>query len=302
MKLSMESMFSGLDRGWKNLHWTCGLSDCQNKLFMRSVPQSCVGIRMGETWYCSMDCFVKATRHQLSALTGIRSMNIPHTPRVSIGSVMLSKGYLTDGELRSAVAESRVNGEALEDALVRLGLVDEWHLASARAIQWGYPVLGRDRISQSVDMDLPLSLIRTFSAAPLHYSKSSERILMGFVYRVDDSLLRSLEQVTGCRTEPCFITPTELHYQLERLEAVRESKEVVLDSSMTAAEMANVVGGLALEITARDTSLSRCRDHVWMRLSGKRRTIDVLFRGRRSGSARKCDTFAASEEGMRAAG
>lgn len=302
MKLSMESMFSGLDRGWKNLHWTCGLKDCQNNLYMRSVPQSCVGIRMGANWYCSMDCFVKATRNELSALTGIRSIDMPHTPRASIGSVMLSKGYLTEDELRVAVTESRMNGEALEDALVRLGLVDEWHLASARAIQWGYPVLGRDRISQSVDTDLPLSLIRTCSAAPLHYSKSAKRIVIGFVYRVEHSLLQSLEQVTGCRTEPCFITPTEMHFQMERLEAGRESREVVLEASMTAAEMANVVGGLALEIKARDASLSRCRNHVWMRLSGKRHMMDVLFRGRRPVVAHKCDTFIAHEEGMRAAG
>ncbi|HSY37742.1 MAG TPA: hypothetical protein VK814_18450 [Acidobacteriaceae bacterium] len=302
MKLSMESMFSNLDRGWTHLHWTCGLRDCHNKLFMRSVPQSCVGIRMGETWYCSMDCFVKATRNQLSALAGVRSIDMPHIPRASIGNVMLSKGYITEEELRGAQAESRLNGETQETALVRLGLVDEWHLASARAIQWGYPVLGRDRISQSVDTDLPLSLIKSFSATPLHYSKSAKRILMGFVYRVEHSLLHSLEQVTGCRVEPCFITPTELHYQMERLEAARESREVVLEASMTAAEMANVVGGLALEITARDASLSRCRDHVWMRLSGKRRMIDVLFRGRRPGVARTCDTFVASGERMRAAG
>ena len=302
MKLSLESMWSGLDHSWKNLHWTCGLRDCNNKLFMRSVPQSRVGIRMGETWYCSMDCFVRATRHQLSALADVRSIDMPRTPRVPIGRVMLSKGYLTDEELRGARAESQLNGEALENVLVRLGLVDEWHLASARAIQWGYPVLGRDRISQSVDTDLPLSLIKTFSAAPLHYSQSAKRMLMGFVYRVEHSLLHSLEQVTGCRAEPCFITPTELHYQMERLEGARESREVVLDNSMSAGEMANVVGGLALEIKARDARLSRCRDHVWMRLSGKRRMIDVLFRGKRPGIARKCDTFVASGEGIRAVG
>jgi Type II secretion system (T2SS), protein E, N-terminal domain len=302
MKLSLESLLSGVDRGWKNMHWACGLGACQNKLFMRSVPQSRVGIRMGETWYCSIDCFVKAARNRFSALTGGRSIDMPHTPRASIGSVMLSKGYLTDEELRGAQAQSRVSGEELEAALVRLGLVDEWHLASARAIQWGYPVLGRDRISQSVDADLPLTLMRTFSAVPLHYSKSAKRMLMGFVYRVEHSLLHSLEQVTGCRAEACFITPTELHYQMERLEAARESREVVLEDSMTAAEMANTVGGLALEITARNVSLSRCQDYVWMRLSGKRRTIDVLFRGRRSGTVRECDTFPASGEGIRAAG
>ncbi len=302
MKLSLESVLSGLDRSWKNMHWACGLGACQNKLFMRSVPQSRVGIRMGETWYCSIDCFVKATRNRFDALTSGRSIDMPHTPRVPIGSVMLSKGYITEEELRGARAQSRLNGEKLEATLVRLGLVDEWQLASARAIQWGYPVLGRDRISQSVDADVPLTLMRTFSAVPLHYSMSAKRMLVGFVYRVEHSLLHSLEQVTGCRAEPCFITPTELHYQMERLENARERREVVLEDSMTAAEMANTVGGLALEITARNVSLSRCQDYAWVRLSGKRGMIDVLFRGRRAGVARKCDAFLASGEGIRAAG
>jgi hypothetical protein len=302
MKLSLESIFSGLGRGWKKMHWACGLADCQNRLFMRSVPQTRVGIRMGETWYCSIDCFVRATRYRFSALTSGRSIDMPHTPRVSIASVMLSKGYLAEEELRAVRVQSRLSGEELDVTLVRLGLVDEWQLASARAIQWGYPVLGRDRISQSVDADMPLTLLRAFSAVPLHYSMSAKRMLVGFVYRVEHSLLHSLEQATGCRAEPCFITPTELRYQMERLEAARESKEVVLEDSMTAAEMAKVVGGLALEITARDVSLSRCQDYVWMRLSGKRRMIDVLFRGRRLGIARNCDTFLASVEGIRAMG
>ncbi len=34
---------------------------------------------------------------------------------------MLSKGYITDEELRGARAESQERGEALENALVRLG-------------------------------------------------------------------------------------------------------------------------------------------------------------------------------------
>ncbi len=302
MKLSLESIISNVDRGWKNLHWSCGLRTCQNKRFMRSVPQSRVGIRMGETWYCSIDCFVKATRDRLSELTGGRSIDMPHTPRVPIGSVLLSKGYLTEEELRGALAQSRMSGEELEVELMRWGLVDEWQLASARATQWGYPVLGRDRISQSVDADVPLTLMRTFSAVPLHYSTSAKRLLVGFVYRVEHSLLHSLEQVTGCRAEPCFITPTELHYQMERLEAAQACREVVLEESMTPAEMANAVGGFALEVTARDVSLSRCKEYVWMRLSGKRRMVDVLFRGRSPSIARKCDTFLASGAGIRAAG
>jgi hypothetical protein len=302
MKLSMESVLSGLGRGWKNMHWACGLEDCHTKRFLRSVPQSRVGIRMGETWYCSVDCFVKMTRHRFSALARVTNLDMPHTPRVSIAAVMLSKGYLTEEDLHSAQIQSRMNGEDLEAALVRLGLVDEWHLASARAIQWGYPVLGRDRISQSVDANLPFTLMRAFSAVPLHYSKSSKRILMGFVYKVEHSLLHSLEQMTGCRVEACFITPTELNYQMERLELGLENREIVLEDSMTAAEKANTVGGFALEIRARDVNVSRCKDYVWMRLSGRHRSVDVLFRGKRAIAVRGCDDFDASAEGIRAVG
>jgi hypothetical protein len=215
---------------------------------------------------------------------------------------MLSKGYLTETELRSAQANSRSNGEELEELLVRMQLVDEWQLASARAIQWGYPVLGRDRVSQLVDADLPLTLIKGFSAVPVHYSSGAKRLVIGFVCRVEHSLLHSLEQVTGCRAEACFITPTELHYQMERLESSRESKEVILEDSLTATEMANVVGGVALDIKARHASLSMCRDYVWMRLSGSRRMIDVLFRSRRSNASRKCDNFLTSLQGLQAAG
>lgn len=257
---------------------------------------------MGETWYCSVDCFVKMTRHRFSVLASGRNLDMPHIPRVSIESVMLSKGYVTEEELRSAKDQSRLGGEDLEAELVRLGLVDEWHLASARAIQWGYPVLGRDRISQSVHADLPLTLMKAFSAVPLHYSRSSNRMLMGFVYKVEHSLLHSLEQVTGCRVEPCFITPTELHYQMERLQLSAENREIVLKDSLTAAEKANTVGGLALEIRARDVRLSRCQEYVWMRLSGKHRMIDVLFRGKCSIAGRKCDRFVVAAEGIQAAG
>ena len=301
MKLSLGSVVSGVERGWKSMHWACWLEGCQNHLFLRSVPQSRVGIHMGETWYCSIDCFVSATRQRFALLTSGRNLDMPHTPRVSIASVLLLKGYLTEGELACAENRSRSSGEDLETVVVGTGVVDEWQLASARAIQWGYPVLGRDRMSQSVDAELPLTLMKEFSAVPLHYSSRAKRLVVGFVYRVEHSLLHSLERVTGCKAEPCFITPTELHYQIERLEAARESREVILDNSMTAAEVANVVGGLALDIRARDVSLSRCRDDVWMRLSGKRQMTDVLFRVRRASVARKCNTLGLSSESIQAA-
>lgn len=302
MNLSLEAVLSSVDLGWKKMHWTCGLADCHSKRFLRSVPQSCMGIRLGETWYCSIDCFVKAARKRFAGLARGRSLDMPYTPRVSIGSILLAKGYLTREQFHDAEAQGRATGEELEEVVVRQGVVDEWHLASARATQWGRPVLGRDRISLPVDAGVPLRLMKSFSAVPLHYSERAQRLLVGFVYRVEHSLLHSLEQMMGCRAEPCFITPTELHYQVERQEAARDSREVVFEDSMTALEMANAVGVLALEIRAREVRFSHCQEYVWMRVSGKRKRIDALFRGSRTQVIRQRNILEDSGEGIRAVG
>jgi hypothetical protein len=203
---------------------------------------------------------------------------MPHNPRLSIGLVMLSKGYLTDDQLRYAMTQSRMHGEDLETALIRLGLAGERQLTAARAAQWGYPILGPDRVGQPVEVDLPTVLLNACSAAPLHYSPAAKRFLLGFVYRVEYSLLQALEQVTDCRAEPCFVTPTDFSEQMVRVNAAPDYEEVVVDEIQTPAQMAKTVGGLAVEVAAREARFAQCRNYVWTRISGKRRTVDVLFR------------------------
>jgi hypothetical protein len=259
------------------MYTPCGLHTCPNTLFMRSV-QSRVGICVGETWYCGPDCFSAAAALRFSALASTKVLEMPHSPRLSIGLVMLSKGHLNDDQLRLALAESQSHGEELEAALIRLGLASERQLTAARAAQWGYPVLGRERIGQIIESDIPFKLLRCCSAAPLYNSTAAKRLLLGFVYRVDHGLLSALEQMTGFRTEPCFITPTEFAEQMERLTSVPAFEEVVFDDLKTPAQMGKTLGGFVVEVGAREARFAHCGDYAWTRLSGKRQTVDVLFR------------------------
>ena len=48
--------------------------------------------------------------------------------------------------------------------------------------------------------------------------------------------------------------------------------------------MAKTIGGFAVEIGAREARFAQCRNHVWTRLSGKKSTVDVLFRTRATAS------------------
>jgi Type II secretion system (T2SS), protein E, N-terminal domain len=280
MNLFLESILSAFRRGWKNMRAVCGLPTCQNTMLMRILPQSRVGIRVREAWYCSVDCFSEAARARLSVLSGERVSELQHTPRRSLGLLMLSKGYLTSDQLQLAVAQSQLQDEQLEVTLLRLGFVNARQLAAARAAQWGYPVPGQELMGQPVAADIPSTLLRTYSAVPLYYSMTAKRLLLGFVYRVDHSLLHSLQQVTGCRVEPCFVTSTELSEQMARLSAVPDWREVVLEDPLTPAQMARTLGGFAVEVQAIEASFTLCRNYIWVRLSGKRRKIDVLFRAR----------------------
>jgi hypothetical protein len=294
---SPVDFFRALARhGLKNTQAQCALRSCHNALLIGSVPQRRVGIRVGVRWYCSVDCFAEATVSRLGSLASGRLMQMPHKPRLSIGLVLISKGQLTDHQLRYAVAESQLNGERLEAALVRLGLATEKQLAAARAAQWGCPVLAQELLSEAVEADLPATLLQHYSAAPVHYSVLTKRLLLGFVQRVEHTLLHAIEQVAGCRAEPCFITPTESREQMGRLTAAPDYKEVVLEDPLTPAQMARTVGGFALEVSAREASFASCQDFVWTRLSGKRHTVDVLFRGRSLPEVNRGEGDLASEE------
>jgi len=277
MRLSLESLAPAASRRWRNMYTPCGLLTCPNTLFMRSV-QSRVGITIGDTWYCGPDCLAAAATMRFAAVASTKVLEMPHTPRMSIGLVMLSKGYITDQHLRLASAESQSRGEDLESVLLRLGLASEKQLTAARAAQWGYPVLGYERAGSLLQSDIPFELLRSCSAVPLHRSPAAKRLLLGFVYRVDHGLLNSMEQITGFRAEPCFITPTEFAEQMQKLTSAPAFEEVVFDDPKTTVQMGRTVGGFAVEIGAREARFAQCRDYAWTRLSGKIRTIDLLFR------------------------
>jgi hypothetical protein len=246
---------------------------------MRSI-QSRVGVTVGGEWYCSADCFVAAVRKRYSSLSATKVVETRHVPRRPIGLLLLSKGFLTEQQLRAAVRDSLRLGEDLEQTLKRTGVINDQQIAIARAAQWGYPVIGQDQPILEVEADIPAILLRACSAVPVHYSAAAKRLVIGFVERIDHSFLSSLEEITGILPEPCFITPTQFAEQLRCLTPPPRWEEIVSDVDCTPAQMANTTGRFAIEIGARDARFQRCKDRLWTRLIGKRRVLDLLYKTR----------------------
>jgi len=280
MRRSLLSFLPGVDRGLKNMRTPCDNRTCHNTQLMRSIPGGKPGIQVGQAWYCSADCFAQAARETLTVLSFPRPLEAPRAPRLSMGLALHLKGALTKEQLQTVSAESQRSGEDFEATVLRLGLVTEQQIASARAIQWGYPVLSHDYVGHTVQVDVPRAVFEACHAAPLHFSQAAKRIVLGFVYRIEHSVLEAIEQMTGCRVEPCFMTATDFARQIELVTPAPNYQAIVAEPGPPE-KMARTLGRAAVEIGARDARFVRYKNLVWARVTGKRGIADVVFRGNR---------------------
>ena len=295
----LQRWMTSLRPRWKRLRAACGLETCHNRWFASDLPRIRPGICVRDAWYCSVDCFAAAAKTRIERLAAVRVIQKEHRPRLSVELTLLSKGYLTEDQHRFAATEVKRRREEPEAALLRLGLVSEKQLAAARAAQWGCPALGPDHLALPLEADLPALLLREYSAVPIHYSAAPKRLLLGFVHRVHHDLLQSIEHVTGCRPEPCFITRAEFEAQMQQL---RDAPRYMQESPRhlrSAEQMARALGGHALNLGAQEASFTRCGSYIWVRVAGRHGISDVLFpvrNARQSEAARPVAEFTQLEQ------
>ena len=60
---------------------------------------------------------------------------------------------------------------------------------------------------------------------PVHYVATTNLLLVGFVHSVEYGLLYAIEQITGCETKPCFVTPSDFQMQMHHQEESRSRVE-----------------------------------------------------------------------------
>jgi hypothetical protein len=278
MEIALKSLWPTIDRSWKSMRGTCDNPVCHNTHLMRTIPGGRTGIQSGDRWYCSVDCFATGSGPLLSELAQSRFAGNQREPRMSLGLILVSKGLLSTDQLRFAQSDAEMNNESLESTLLRHQLINERQLAAARAAQWGYPLLHKDRLGSSVELDIPIILLREFSAVPFEVSTKARRILIGFVFRVEHSLLESIEKITGFQVVPCFTTDTQYAQQSGCLTTGRNYDAVLIPEPGSVDRMARTLGKFALEVGAKEAIFSHCKNFVWSRMTGTKGVFDVVFR------------------------
>jgi len=126
--------------------------------------------------------------------------------------------------------------------------------------------------------------MRIYSMIPVHYVVRTNLLLVGFVHNVEYGLLYAIEQITGCETKPCFVTPSDFQTQMQQQQKELErsgftpARELKFESIQTAEEIARTLCTSGLEIEADEAFIGKCKEYLWVRLTSELQAVDLLFR------------------------
>jgi Type II secretion system (T2SS), protein E, N-terminal domain len=256
----------------------CAYSECAFRAaWRRLLPAH--GIQLQQQWYCSPQCFESAARRCFSraSITPAAAPRGQH--RIPLGLVLLSRGQLSNTQLRSALQAQRENGcGRIGQWLEKMGFATEEQVTSAMGMQWACPVLPASAVS-STDFaaTLPIRLLENFRMLPVHFSR--ERVLyLAFSEGVDYTALYAIEQALQCRTEACLVGSTTMEAALARLVQHRRAGDCLFEDRLSDAEMARITCGCVIKLGAREVRIVACGEYVWARLEPESGPTNLLFR------------------------
>jgi hypothetical protein len=190
--------------------------------------------------------------------------------RIPLGLAMLEQGWITQVELRTALAAQRTAGSGkLGEWLVRQSSTSEELVTRALGLQWGCPVLSMEvHNPEDLTVLLPLFFIDAFGALPLRVA-AGKILYLGFEDRVDQSLALAVEHMTGLHVEAGLVQGS----------LFRPAHARALESSFPSAELIQAPTDQALAATLAkaleesrpvEARLVRIHDFIWLRIWLKR--------------------------------
>jgi hypothetical protein len=260
---------------------TCPVDGCGRWLTLKHIIDRSIGIRMRDCWYCSNSCFRKAAEDRFSQLLSAGVMTASHTTRMPLGLLLMSHGLISSEHLQQATVEQKVTGEDIGELLIRQGLLSEKQLTSVRAAQWDCPVFAIPKGAVTTQIKIPQALVEDHGMIPLHYVAATNSLLVGFVQGIEYGPLSAIEQMTGCKTQACFVTPEDFRLQLEERSRLDDEdptlSELVFRDIKKPTELARILANYGHHFKADEAAIDICREHLWARLKSGSKAVDLLF-------------------------
>jgi hypothetical protein len=264
---------------WRDWVKRCSLADCSKPQVLPALTGRHAGVELAERWYCCADCFQNAAEDRILEL----SYSSPRPQRaqnnrIPLGLLLHSRGILTAEQLKHALESQRATGSNFGEAVQQLGYATAEQVTAAVAAQWGCPVFPLGAQPLATQVRIPARLLTLHEMLPVHFSEKGRVLLIGFVSRVQYQVMQTIEEMTGCTVQPCFITHREYQQHRHSISVSDRENELCFEQTMNAAEMARIIRNYVVQLGAAKSRIGVCRDMLWARIWGRKSVVDLLFR------------------------
>jgi hypothetical protein len=248
------------------------------------------GVLLDGSRYCPDVCLDRALLRMFDRIlpANIPSANIlpinqrnAVSHRVPLGLVLLSRQDLTAEQLRIALAAQHAAERGkIGEWVQTLGFATEAQVTAALARQWSCPVLRPDSVLPLPDAQasrhIPLALLEKIVMLPINFAASV--LYIAFAEGVDHTALYAVEQMIGCRTQPCMADPSFVRAQLHALAGKDGKRDFVFDRVADRNELSRIIRSYCLRVQAVEVRLAACPPYLWARLLCPANTfLDLLL-------------------------
>ncbi len=257
-------------------HVNCTHPGCNRWLTQRHLSVRPVGLTLRDEWYCSYRCAAERIDARVQELLPSVGKTAPRRLRMPLGLLLVSRGAITEDQLRTAKERHAETAEEMGALILALGFATEDQVTAARSSLWSCPVFTPPARLAAPSISIPSILMELHAAVPVQNTAASDNLLIGFLDRIDYGLLYAMEQIAGCKTTPCLLTPTDHRAYMESGPSLVD--EIVCEATMTSEEITRTVCQHGAGINANELAIVRCGDYLWAHLSGCSKPADMLFR------------------------
>ncbi len=251
---------------WLNV---CANSGCRAKPVRTRLL--CSGAYIGNDRYCSPDCLhTGLAEHFGELLQKPKAVQSKRRHRIPLGLELVSRGYIDGPALQAALQRQKQQPESrLGQILMSMGAVSEDQITTAVAAQWSVPVLRPDpcHVPEATQL-IPFALMERYKMLPVHFNKQQNRLHMAFAQAVDYSVLYSIEQMLGVKTEACMADESVLVNLIGLTSNQDRPAEYVLNN-ISARELVSMIAGYALRLRTERINASSCHGQIWVRATTK---------------------------------
>jgi len=127
-----------------------------------------------------------------------------------LGQILVKRGFITDEQLKEALALQKKEGGVLGEILVKIGYVTERDVVVALIVQCGFPYIAVNKydIDKKVIDLMPEEVARKYHVIPLDKVGDVLSVVMG--NPLDTAMISEIEGMTNCRIATFIATRTEI--------------------------------------------------------------------------------------------